>query len=149
MAYAIELGNAGWVVDERPARQVGAIATITKTISEADLALFLLVMGDDQIDAQVGAAEPGNTERQMRQIAPDAMLAALLASSAARHALRPQFARFSSAVVRFIEPALTDDTLTATAELTTLDGETLGVRAHCENQDGRRLAEGDFSLRDS
>ncbi|HLY31277.1 MAG TPA: hypothetical protein VKQ36_09625 [Ktedonobacterales bacterium] len=136
-------------MDEGLARQIGAIATVTKNISEADLALFLLVMGDEQIAAQVDAKEPGNTARQMRQIAPDALLAALLTSSAARHALHPQFARFTIADLRFLEPAFTDDTLTATAELTTLDGETLGVTAHCENQEGRRLAEGDFSLRDS
>ncbi len=126
-------------------RQVGAQVTITKEFSEADLALFMLVMGD----AALTADEPLRPERQQRQAAPGALLIALLASAAVRHAQRPQYARFVSASAQVIEPAYTDDTLTATAELTALDGETLRVTAHCENQEGRRLAEGEFLLADS
>jgi hypothetical protein len=126
-------------------RQIGAQVTITKEFSEADLALFMLVMGD----AALTADEPLRPERQQRQAAPGALLVALLASTVARHAQRPQYARFVSAATRVIEPAYTDDTLIATAELTALDGETMRVAAHCDNQDGRRLAEGEFLLSDS
>ncbi|HUY77811.1 MAG TPA: hypothetical protein VMV29_13650 [Ktedonobacterales bacterium] len=132
-------------MEERVDRQVGAQVTITKDFSEADLALFMLVMGD----AALTADEPLSPDRQQRQAAPGALLVALLASTAARHALRPQYARFVSAATQVLEPAYTDDTLTTTAELAALDGETMRVIAHCKNQDGRRLAEGEFLLSDS
>jgi len=133
------------VAEQRVERQVGATVTITKEFSEADLALFMLVMGD----AALTADEPLSPERQQRQAAPGALLVALLASAAARHAQRPQYARFASASTRVIEPAYTDDTLTAVAELTALEGETMRVTARCENQDGRRLAEGEFLVSNS
>ncbi|MEO7002846.1 MAG: acyl-CoA thioesterase domain-containing protein [Ktedonobacterales bacterium] len=133
-------------MNESLSRQVGAVATLTKELSEADLALFLLVMGDGQLAAE----EPPNPERQVRQQAPGALLAALLTAAAARHAARPQFAHVLSASIRFVEPAYTDDQLIATAELVAIDATTqaLHVTAHCENQDGRRLAEGEFDLSD-
>ena len=130
-------------------RQVGAIVSITKDFSEADLALFMLVMGDAELTAELTADEPQRPDRQQRQAAPGALLAALLTSAAARHAPRPQYARFASLTVRIAEPVYTDDTLTVVAEITALDGETVVVSAHCENQDGRRLAEGEFLLSDS
>ncbi len=139
-----------YTVEEPQARQVGAIVTVTKEFSEADLALFMLVMGDAELTAEVTADEPQQRpDRQQRQAAPGALLAALLTSAAARHTPRPQHARFASLTVRIAEPAYTDDTLTVVAEITALDGEALRVSAHCENQDGRRLAEGEFLLSDS
>lgn len=122
------------------------MTTLTKQISDADVALFLLVTGQttvtpDQIQI------PAQTTRQ---IAPMAMLAAILAGAAAQHGLRPGSVRFLSETIRFIEPAYTDDTLTATAQLMGRDDASQSVRisAHCENQDGRRLAEGEFILSD-
>jgi acyl dehydratase len=58
--------------------------------------------------------------------------------------------RFLSESIRFVEPVYTEDTLIATAELAGRDDATQTVRvfAHCENQDGRRLAEGEFILSD-
>jgi len=125
-------------------RQIGAVVSLTKELSEADLALFMLVTGDAQLDTE----EPPSPERQARQQAPDALLAALLATAAARHATRPQYARFRDVTIRFVEPAYTDDLLTAIAEITALDAGQLHISARCENQDGRRLAEGEFHLSD-
>jgi acyl dehydratase len=133
-------------VNESTSHQDGPVTTLTKQISDADVALFLLVTGQttvtpDQIQI------PAQTTRQ---IAPMAMLAAILAGAAAQHGLRPGSVRFLSETIRFIEPAYTDDTLTATAQLMGRDDASQSVRisAHCENQDGRRLAEGEFILSD-
>jgi len=129
------------------ARRVGAVASVTKLLSEADVALFALVTGD----APLGSDEPPNPQRQVRQAAPLSLLAALLASAAAQHATRPDFARFISQTVHFCEPALTDDTVTAVAEIVGYDPaeHALQIDAHCDNQEGRQLAEGRFLLHEN
>ena len=131
-------------MNETPSRHVGAITTLTKDISDADLALFVLVMGDGQLSAD----EPPAPDQQERQAAPDALLAALLTATVARHVEQPKLAHFISETIRFVQPAYTDDQLTATAEITEYDAaaHTLRVSAHCENQAGSRLAEGEFQL---
>jgi hypothetical protein len=126
------------------AHRVGAIATVTKQLSEADVALFALVTGD----APLNTEEPPDPQRGVRQAAPLSLLAALLASAAAQHAERPDLARFISQTVRFREPALTDDTITAAAEIVGYDASehALQIDVRCDNQEGRRLAEGRFLL---
>lgn len=133
-------------MNESISHQDGAVTTLTKQISDADVALFNLVTGlttvtPDQIPIPAQSA---------RQIAPMAMIAAMLAGAAAQHGLRPDTVRFLSEAIHFTEPAYTDDTLTATAQVVDRDNATQSVRvlAYCENQDGRRLAEGEFVLSD-
>jgi hypothetical protein len=126
------------------ARQVGATAAISKNLSEADIALFLLVTSEMTPSGE----EPPLTSRHTREAAPLAMLAALLACAAAGHARSPSSARFLSQVVRFGEPAYTDDVVVATARVTSYDETThaLLISVSCENQEGRRLAEGEILL---
>lgn len=135
----------GEQVSEAHFREVGATATVTKQISEADVALFSLVTKDDVMN---GDEPPAAPVRQPRQAAPFPMLAAFLASAAARHMPRPDLARFERQVVEFAAPAYTDDTLSATAEIAAYDSasHSLHIRAHCDNQEGLRLAEGEFIL---
>lgn len=125
-------------------RAVGATATVTKYISEADIALFELVTKDEA----PGADEPPAPVRQPRQPAPFALLAAFLAAAAARHSSRPAQARFAREAVRFAAPIYTDDTLSAVARVTAYDSasRSLHIHAHCDNQEGLRLAEGEFVL---
>ena len=125
-------------------RVVGATVTVTKYISEADIALFELVTKDETISAD----EPPTPTRQPRQPAPFALLAAFLAAAAARHSPRPTRARFEREVVRYAAPIYTDDTLSAVARVTAYDNasHSLHIHAHCDNQEGVRLAEGEFVL---
>jgi hypothetical protein len=136
----------GQQVSEAHFREAGATATITKQISEADVALFNLVTNDNPPNGD----EPPPPVRQPRQAAPFPMLAAFLACAAARHLSRPSLARFERQVVEFVAPAYTDDTLSATAEIASYDSasQSLRIRAHCDNQEGVRLAEGEFILKD-
>jgi acyl dehydratase len=133
-------------VSEATARQIGTVATFTKQVSEADIALFELVTRDENQPTE----EPAAPVRKPRQAAPYALLAAFLASAVARHAPDPGTARFSSQAIQFAAPAYTDDTLSAVAELAAYDAasRTLRIRATCENQDGMRLADGEFALLD-
>lgn len=133
-------------MSEAHVREVGATATVTKQISEADVALFGLVTKDDVMNGD----DPPPPVRQPRQAAPFPMLAAFLASAAARHLPQPDLARFERQVVEFSAPAYTDDTLSATAEIAAYDSVSgsLHIRAHCDNQEGLRLAEGEFILKE-
>jgi acyl dehydratase len=126
------------------ARSIGATVTVSKTLSEADIALFLLVTNETTPFGD----EPPLTSRHTREAAPLSMLAALLASAAVGHALRPSSARFLSQSVRYCEPAYTDDTVVATAQVTARDeaAHALQISVSCENQEGRRLAEGEILL---
>lgn len=125
--------------------QVGTITTLTKTISEADVALFKLVT--DNLKLQTD--EPKATDPDGHSSVPAALLAALLAAAAARHVEEPAVATFARAEVSFIGTASAEDTLIATAEVAGYDdaSHTLRVRAHCATQEGKRLAEGTFEVR--
>ena len=134
--------------DTRIGETAGAFSatkTITRALSEADLALFALVMGEADLDGEARLeAEP-----RYQRAAPPALLAALLTSSAALHSERPAWARFVSAQLRFIEPAYADETVRASATAQGIDEPTgaLRVAALCETAEGRTLAEAEFLLR--
>ena len=122
----------------------GAVTTLTKQLSEADVALFQLVTGETEVTAE----EPPIPARQVRQAAPMSLVGALLATAAARHSIRPDLARFLTQTITFHEPAYNDDALTVTAQVAGQDDASRALRivARCDNQDGRRLADGEFLL---
>jgi hypothetical protein len=126
------------------AQAIGAKVTINKTLSEADIALFMLVTNETTPSGD----EPPLTSRHAREAAPLAMLAALLASAASGHARRPEVARFLTQTIRYSEAAYTDDTVTATAQVIGRDesAHALLIFVCCENQERRRLAEGEILL---
>lgn len=126
--------------------QVGTTITLSKAISEADVALFILVTNDQPPSA---TEEPPLPETAGRVLVPGALVAAFLASAAARHLGGLTAARLVRAEVAPSAAAYTDDTLTATAQVAAFDpaSQTLRVTAFCANQDGVRLAEGTFDLR--
>ena len=122
-----------------------ATRTLTHALSEADLALFALVMGE----AELGPEAHLRAESGDQRVAPPALLLALLTTSAAQHSARPALARFVSGQARFIEPAYAEETVRASATITGVDPATgaLRVQAICETEAGRRLAEAEYLLR--
>jgi acyl dehydratase len=124
------------------AQAIGAKVTINKTLSEADIALFLLVTNETTPSSD----EPPLTSRHAREAAPLVMLAALLASAASGHARHPANARFLTQTIRYCEPAYTDDTVTAQVTARDESAHALLISVSCENQEGRRLAEGEILL---
>jgi len=133
---------------------IGATVTLTRTLSEADLALFALVMGEVDVTTQAPPASPAAEQaetdeqraEQAQQTAPLALLAALLTSVAAQHSDQPAQARFLEARLRFHAPAYAGETLQASATVTGVDDATqaLRVAARCVTSDGRHLAEADL-----
>jgi acyl dehydratase len=124
---------------------VGATRTVTHALSEADLALFALVMGEAELGPEAHLEAASGDQR----VAPPALLMALLTTSAAQHSARPTLARFVSGQARFIEPAYAEETVRASATVIGIDQATgaLQVRAICETAAGRRLAEAEYLLR--
>ena len=139
---------------------IGATARLTRILSEADLALFALVMGEVDVTQpplmapapQTPSPEEASGEQseagEARQAAPPALLAALLTSVAAQHSDDPAQARFLETQLRFHAPARVGEELLASATVTALDDAThaLRIAARCEAADGRRLAEADLLL---
>jgi acyl dehydratase len=121
---------------------VGATTTITRELTEADLALFALVMGEANLDAEA------RLESGAQPSVPTALLTALLTECAALHSARPAWARFLSAQMRYQEPAYPEETVRVTATVLAIDATTgaLRLRACCETSDGRQLAEAEYLL---
>lgn len=122
----------------------GATTTLTRALSEADLALFALVMGEAELDTEAHLeAEP-----RYQRVAPPALLAALLTSCAARHSAHPGAATFLRAEMRFVASARAEETAIVRATVVGMDEATgaLRIAATCEAEDGRRLADADFLL---
>lgn len=134
--------------DEEPIAEtftVGATKTLTRALSEADLALFALVMGDAELDGEARL----DLEPRYQRMASPALLGALLTSCAALHSGQPASAHFDSARMRFIATALAEETVRVNATVTGHDEPTgaLQIAAICEAEDGRTLAEAEFLLR--
>ncbi|HEY7780433.1 MAG TPA: hotdog domain-containing protein [Ktedonobacterales bacterium] len=127
--------------------QVGTAVTLSKAISEADVALFTLLT-DDHLPTADEASDEALQPREHQSV-PPALVSALLAGAAARHGGGIACARIAREEVRFVGDAFTDDTLTVVAEVVGQDATSgaVHVRAHCTNQDAALLAEGSFEVR--
>src|SRR5215469_11389503 len=111
------VGSAGGLVNEQWSGKVGDVITLSKSVSEADIALFGLINRDDAFVPE----DPAPPVRQPRQMAPYPLLASLLATAAA-HLLREQAkARFLRQHIEFLWPIYTDDTVELTVEVSACD----------------------------
>ena len=119
--------------------------TAFRTVSEADIALFeLIIRGERPAPDDV----PATTNWQPRQAAPHALTVALLTAAAVRHLPEYPPVKIVQQEVRCYLPIYTDDTVqTDSSVLASEPGSsTVRVFARCFNQDGLELAEGQFDL---
>ena len=121
--------------------RVGDTTTFSKTITEADILLFAAVSGDNyplHMDA-----EYAKTTR-FGQRAAHGMLTASLLSTVNGLMLQKPGGIYVEQSVRFRRPVFIGDTLTARAELTSID--TAKRRLHCAttivNQHGKVVIDG-------
>jgi len=131
-------------VNERWLDKVGDIVALSKSVSEADIALYGLISRDDAFVPE----DPTPPKRQPRQMAPYPFLASLLAAAAAYPVSLPAQASFQWQQIEFSAPMYTDDTLYMTVEIMAYDEDarTIAVSVTCQNQDQQRLAHGTFTL---
>ncbi len=120
---------------------VGDSATFSKTITEADVALFVAVSGDTyplHVDA-----EYAKTTRFGQRIA-HGMLSASLLSTVNASLLGMPGGLYVEQALRFRRPVFIGDTLTATTEVTAIDA--AARRLHCTttvaNQYGKLVIDG-------
>ena len=132
------------MVNEQWSGKVGDIITLSKSVSEADIALFELINRDDAYEVE----DPPPPVRQPRQMAPYPLLASLLATAASHLVSEQAKARFLGQRIEFAWPVYTDDTLHLTVEVSACDEatHTLYASVTCHNQDQRPLAKGEFTL---
>lgn len=122
--------------------KIGDQASISKTITEADIALFVAVSGDT--NPLHTNAEYAKRSRFGERIAHGSLTASLI-SNVIGTKLPGVGAVYLSQTLKFIKPVKIGDTITATATLTQLreDKPILTLRTICTNQKGETVLEGE------
>lgn len=122
--------------------KIGDQASISKTITEADIALFVAVSGDT--NPLHTNAEYAKRSRFGERIAHGSLTASLI-SNVIGTKLPGVGAVYLSQTLKFIKPVKIGDTITATATLTQLreDRPILTLRTICTNQKGETVLEGE------
>jgi len=118
----------------------------TRTFSDADLALFALMAGQLDLSGEAHLS----LDAIPRQPVPQALLSGLLTASAPRLAGQPDHTPISSATLRFIEQAYTDEPLYISGACDASDSTgALRVAVDLHSDDGRLLASGVILLNPS
>jgi 3-hydroxybutyryl-CoA dehydratase len=123
--------------------EVGATASFTKTVTEADVVTFAQVTGDTN-PLHLDAAYAGKT--RFKQRIAHGMLSAGFISAALGTRLAPQAVLvYLSQQLRFQRPVAIGDTITARCEVTALDPQRrfVTVKTDCHNQDGVEVVTGE------
>lgn len=122
--------------------KIGDQASISKTITEADIALFVAVSGDT--NPLHTNAEYAKRSRFGERIAHGSLTASLI-SNVIGTKLPGVGAVYLSQTLKFIKPVKIGDTITATATLIQLreDKPILTLRTICTNQKGETVLEGE------
>lgn len=125
--------------------QVGERASVTKTITDADVRAFAELVGDfNPIHLD---EEYARGTRFGRRIA-HGMLSGGLISAVLGMKLPGPGAIYLSQQVKFLAPVYLDDTITAVAEVTAWrpDKRILTLKTECYNQDGQAVVTGEAVL---
>ena len=125
-----------------PEFKVGDTASISKTISEADIVAFSEISGDHNplhLDAEFAARS-----RFGRRIAHGALVSSLI-SNVIGNSLPGQGSIYLSSSLKFRAPAFIDDTITATATISSIreDKPIYVLECVCSNQHGEIVCQGE------
>ena len=125
-----------------PRFKVGDTASISKTISEADIVAFSEISGDHNplhLDAEFAARS-----RFGRRIAHGALVSSLI-SNVIGNSLPGQGSIYLSSSLKFRAPAFIDDTITATATISSIreDKPIYVLECVCSNQHGEIVCQGE------
>jgi 3-hydroxybutyryl-CoA dehydratase len=126
--------------------KIGDKASLTKTVSDADVVAFARVTGDDQL-LHLDDAFAAKT-RFKKRIA-HGMLSAGFISAVLGTKLAPNnVVVYLSQQMRFRLPVGIGDTITAEAEVTAIDAEKriVTVRTDCLNQNGEAVVKGEATV---
>jgi acyl dehydratase len=130
---------------------VGHKASITRTITQEDVAMFAKVSGDDQrlhLDADFAARTRFKKPLAHGMISAG-MISAGLISAAFGTKLAPEFvAVYLTQQLRFRMPVFIGDTVTAEVEVTAVDDEKriLTLRTDCANQNAETVVKGEATV---
>ncbi len=125
---------------------VGQTATVARTISDADVALFALITGDHHplhLDAHYARATHFG-----HRIVPTALVSGIIEAALAA-TIPGRYAIVCQQTLAFAVPMPVEDTLTITITLSALDP--AAARARCQvsatRDDGAEVARGEVTLR--
>jgi 3-hydroxybutyryl-CoA dehydratase len=124
---------------------VGQVATVARTISDADVALFALITGDHHplhLDAHYADATHFG-----QRIVPAALVSGIIEAALAA-TIPGRYAIICGLSLAFVAPMPVEDTLTITITLTALDD--AAAHAHCgvvaTRDDGAEVVRGTVTL---
>jgi 3-hydroxybutyryl-CoA dehydratase len=122
--------------------KVGDSASVTKTISEADITAFAQISGDHN-PLHLDAAFAANS-RFGQRIAHGALVSSLI-SNVIGNQLPGQGSIYLSSSLKFRAPTFIDDTITATATISSIrqDKPVILLSCECRNQRGDIVCEGE------
>ena len=125
---------------------VGHRVSVTKTISDDDVATFARITGDDQ---RLHLDDEFASKTRFGKRLAHGMLSAGLISAALGTKLAPDaLVVYLGQQLRFRRPVFIGDTITAECEVTAFDAEKriATVRTDCRNQDGEVVVTGEASV---
>jgi 3-hydroxybutyryl-CoA dehydratase len=122
--------------------KIGDTASVTKTITEADIVAFAEISGDHNplhLDGAFAAKS-----RFEQRIAHGALVSSLI-SNVIGNQLPGQGSIYLSSSLKFRAPAFIDDTITATATISSIrqDKPIFVLACVCSNQHGKVVCEGE------
>ncbi len=120
--------------------KIGDTASVTKTITEADIVAFAEISGDHN-PLHLDAAFAANS-RFGQRIAHGALVSSLI-SNVIGNQLPGQGSIYLSSSLKFRAPTFIDDTITATATISSIreDKPIFVLACVCSNQDGKIVCE--------
>jgi acyl dehydratase len=125
---------------------IGRAASVTRTITQDDVAMFAKVSGDNQplhLDPDFAA------RTRFKKPLAHGMISAGLISATIGTRLAPGFvAIYLTQQMRFRMPVFISDTITAVVEVTAVDEEKriLTLRTDCTNQNGETVVKGEATV---
>ena len=126
--------------------KIGDKASLTRTVSEADVVAFAALTGDDQ---RLHLDDAWAAKTRFKKRIAHGMLSAGFISAVLGVKLAPNnVVVYLSQQMRFRLPVAIGDTITAEAEVTAIDSEKriVTVRTDCLNQNGEAVVKGDATV---
>lgn len=118
---------------------IGKKGSVIKQITEKDLEMFReLSLDDNRLHFD---EEYASKTRFKKRIAHGLLTGSLISAAIGSKLFRENII-YTNQNFEFVRPVYIGDTITATAEVTGVEGKTVTISTYCKNQDGKTVLQG-------